>query len=63
MNNGALDYTRYNRGVSMIQNEQIRVLILKQNKPVKQSFGLLKRKTTKTTQEWKDELKKELYHD
>lgn len=45
------------------ENEQIRVLILKQNKPVKQSFGLLKKKTTKTTQEWKDELKKEIYNE
>lgn len=44
------------------ENEDIKVLIVKDSKKVlKKTFGLLKGKLTKPTQQIKDELRRELY--
>ena len=44
------------------ENENIEVLILRNSKKVfKETFGILKGKLTKSSQQIKDELRKELY--
>lgn len=43
------------------KDEKIRILILKQKNPLKKTFGLMKGKWTKSAQEMKDELRRELH--
>lgn len=43
------------------ENQRIRVLILRDNKRMKQSFGMAEKSVKKTAQEIKNSLKKELY--
>ena len=44
-------------------NKEIRILILKDDKTFRKTFGKFKECFTKPTQEIKDELRKELYDD
>lgn len=44
------------------ENEKIRVFIFKKKDTLKKTFGMLKSKMKKSTQQIKDELRKELYN-
>jgi len=45
------------------ENEPVLVLVIKQNQTPKSTFGMFKNKIHKSTQQIKDELKKELYNE
>ncbi len=45
------------------ENEPVLVLVIKQNQTPKSTFGMFKGKIPKSTQQIKDELKKELYNE
>ena len=45
------------------ENQRIKILILNQNKILDKLFGRLKRDPKKSTQQIKDELRRELYND
>ena len=45
------------------ENQDIRILIIPQQSPLKGTFGMFKGKWTKPTQQIKDELRRELYND
>lgn len=45
------------------ENEKIKVLILKDSRALKKTFGMVRGKWRKSTQAIKDELRKELYND
>ena len=44
------------------EHEEIRILILKQDRTLKRTFGMAKGKWKKTAQRIKDELRAELHH-
>ena len=45
------------------ENEKVQVLIIKQKNVLKKTFGMAKGKLKKSTQQLKDEIRKELHHD
>lgn len=45
------------------EDEKITILVLKQRPSLKETFGLLKGKWTKSAQQIKDEIRAELYHE
>jgi len=45
------------------EKEKIKFLILRDNKVLKETFGMMKGKWKKSTQNIKDQLRKELYND
>jgi len=44
------------------ENEKIRILIMKQNNLLKETFGVLKDKLKNSSQQLKNEIRKELYN-
>jgi len=47
----------------MKEEERVAFVVLKKRNPLNETFGMFKGKIKKSTQEIKDELRRELYHD